>query len=240
MTEDARTARLLDWVQEHVRPGKRFTDERVIVFTEYRATQRYLQERLRRAGSPATASSCSTARPTTTSASGSRAQWQEPPGDYPVRILLATDAASEGISLQSHCHLLAHAEIPWNPNRLEQRNGRVDRHGQPRRRGARPPLRQRRLGERATAAARWRATSTSSRAWCSKVEQIREDLGSAGPVIADQVEEAMLGRRRDARRDAASATTARSRVAAGAGAAHARAARRACATSSTRAARRCT
>src|SRR5204862_5005801 len=58
-------------------------------------------------------------------------QWQEPPSDYAVRVLLATDAASEGISLQRHCHLLAHAEIPWNPNRLEQRNGRIDRHGQP-------------------------------------------------------------------------------------------------------------
>ena len=46
------------------------------------------------------------------------------------RILLATDAASEGIDLQLHCHRLVHYEIPWNPNRLEQRNGRIDRHGQ--------------------------------------------------------------------------------------------------------------
>ena len=139
-TEDARTARLLDWVQEHVRPSTRFTDERVIVFTEYRATQRYLQERLStRAGSPATASSCSTARPTRRSANGSRLNGRSRRRDDPVRVLLATDAASEGISLQRQCHLLAHAEIPWNPNRLEQRNGRVDRHGQPRRGGARPP-----------------------------------------------------------------------------------------------------
>ena len=47
-----------------------------------------------------------------------------------MRILLATDAASEGINLQAHCHRLLHWEIPWNPNRLEQRNGRIDRHGQ--------------------------------------------------------------------------------------------------------------
>ena len=65
------------------------------------------------------------------SASGSRASGRSRRRDYPVRVLLATDAASEGISLQRHCHLLAHAEIPWNPNRLEQRNGRIDRHGQP-------------------------------------------------------------------------------------------------------------
>ena len=48
----------------------------------------------------------------------------------PVRILLATDAASEGIDLQRHCHRVIHYDIPFNPNRLEQRIGRVDRHGQ--------------------------------------------------------------------------------------------------------------
>ena len=43
------------------------------------------------------------------------------------RILLATDAASEGLNLQHHCRRIIHFELPWNPNRLEQRNGRVDR-----------------------------------------------------------------------------------------------------------------
>ncbi|HZP91604.1 MAG TPA: helicase-related protein [Burkholderiales bacterium] len=51
------------------------------------------------------------------------------------RVLLATDAASEGLNLQRHCCRLYHFELPWNPNRLEQRNGRVDRHGQ-----TRPPV----------------------------------------------------------------------------------------------------
>src|SRR5207237_7194431 len=59
-----------------------------------------------------------------------KAAFQADPQASPVRILLATDAASEGIDLQNHCHRLVHYEIPWNPNRLEQRNGRVDRHGQ--------------------------------------------------------------------------------------------------------------
>lgn len=49
-----------------------------------------------------------------------------------VRILLATDAASEGLNLQKHCRRVIHFEFPWNPNRLEQRNGRVDRYGQTR------------------------------------------------------------------------------------------------------------
>ncbi|MEZ5257877.1 MAG: helicase-related protein [Ilumatobacteraceae bacterium] len=49
-----------------------------------------------------------------------------------VRILLATDTASEGIDLQNHCSKLIHVEIPWNPNVMEQRNGRIDRYGQQR------------------------------------------------------------------------------------------------------------
>ncbi|MFZ2054911.1 MAG: helicase-related protein [Candidatus Aminicenantales bacterium] len=47
-------------------------------------------------------------------------------------VLLATDAASEGLNLQKSCRRIIHFELPWNPNRLEQRNGRVDRYGQTR------------------------------------------------------------------------------------------------------------
>ena len=49
-----------------------------------------------------------------------------------VNVLLATDAASEGLNLQWACHRVIHFALPWNPNRLEQRNGRVDRYGQTR------------------------------------------------------------------------------------------------------------
>ena len=47
-------------------------------------------------------------------------------------VLLATDAASEGLNLQSRCRLVVNLELPWNPMRLEQRIGRVDRIGQAR------------------------------------------------------------------------------------------------------------
>jgi hypothetical protein len=50
----------------------------------------------------------------------------------PVRVLVATDAASEGLNLQETARFLIHFDIPWNPSRLEQRNGRLDRHGQAR------------------------------------------------------------------------------------------------------------
>ncbi len=96
-----------------------------IVFTEYRDTLVYLEDRLRIAGhecillhggmDPRERAE-SVAR---FHASGS--------------VLLATDAASEGLNLQRRCRLVIHFELPWTPARLEQRTGRVDRLGQSRR-----------------------------------------------------------------------------------------------------------
>jgi superfamily II DNA or RNA helicase len=48
------------------------------------------------------------------------------------RVLVATDCLSEGINLQEHFDAVLHYDLPWNPNRLEQREGRVDRFGQKR------------------------------------------------------------------------------------------------------------
>ncbi|MCA0454913.1 MAG: DEAD/DEAH box helicase [Chloroflexi bacterium] len=45
-------------------------------------------------------------------------------------ILISTDTSAEGLNLHDRCHHLIHLELPWNPNRLEQRNGRIDRYGQ--------------------------------------------------------------------------------------------------------------
>jgi hypothetical protein len=45
-------------------------------------------------------------------------------------ILVSTDSAAEGLNLHYRCHHLIHLELPFNPNRLEQRNGRIDRYGQ--------------------------------------------------------------------------------------------------------------
>ena len=56
--------------------------------------------------------------------------FQSHPSKHPARILIATDAASEGADFQLYCRNLIHYEIPWNPIRLEQRNGRIDRYGQ--------------------------------------------------------------------------------------------------------------
>jgi hypothetical protein len=51
-------------------------------------------------------------------------------GKSEKRILIATDCLSEGINLQDHFNAVLHYDLPWNPNRLEQREGRVDRYGQ--------------------------------------------------------------------------------------------------------------
>jgi superfamily II DNA or RNA helicase len=50
--------------------------------------------------------------------------------DSPCKILVATDCLSEGINLQEQFNAVLHYDLPWNPNRLEQREGRVDRYGQ--------------------------------------------------------------------------------------------------------------
>src|SRR5437764_14101743 len=129
-----------------------------------------------------------------------KAAFQADPRESKVRILLATDAASEGIDLQNHCSRLIHYEIPWNPNRLEQRNGRIDRHGQ---RASEVNIyhfvsskfRHASLGEDLNVGELDDDLEFLMRA-VRKVESIREDLGKVGPVIAEQVEDAMLGRRR--------------------------------------------
>ena len=50
--------------------------------------------------------------------------------ENPHRVLCATDCLSEGVNLQDKFNAVIHYDLPWNPNRLEQREGRVDRFGQ--------------------------------------------------------------------------------------------------------------
>ena len=53
-------------------------------------------------------------------------------GAHPKRVLVCTDCLSEGINLQEHFDAVVHYDLAWNPTRHEQREGRVDRYGQPR------------------------------------------------------------------------------------------------------------
>ena len=99
--------------------------EPAIVFTEYRDTLARLERRVAAAGH-----AVAVLHGGMTPAERGRVQdaFNERGG-----ILLATDAASEGLNLHHRCRLVLHYELPWNPSRLEQRAGRVDRLGQTRR-----------------------------------------------------------------------------------------------------------
>lgn len=198
---DIKAKKLIAWLHENICPKGKWSDTRVIIFTEYRATQNWLQGILAAEGFTG-GDRLLTMYGGMDSEERERvkAAFQADPAQSPVRILLATDAASEGIDLQNHCCRLIHYEIPWNPSRLEQRNGRIDRHGQ----RANEVLvyhfvakgygdRERRMVE--TSVGELDADLEFLMRAVRKVEAIREDLGKVGPVIAEQVEDAMLGRR---------------------------------------------
>lgn len=198
---ESKADKLVKWLESVVRPNGHWNQERVIIFTEYRDTQKWLHDHLATRGfKEGDRLELLYGAQDTDDRERIKAAFQFDPKDSPIRILLATDAASEGIDLQRHCHRLIHYEIPWNPNRLEQRNGRIDRHGQ-----RAPEVRVYHFvasgfreetefaeGSGASLAADLEFLYRAAK----KVQQIREDLGKVGPVIAEQVEEAMLGKRR--------------------------------------------
>jgi SNF2 family DNA or RNA helicase len=117
--------------------------QKVVVFTEYRDTLRAAARRLHAEGIPFV-----TFHGATPDSERDRAvkAFLHDPG---VRVFLATDAASEGINLQNAAHHLVHLDVPWNPNRYEQRNGRIDRYGQ---------------GQTHTSGASWLQTTAVSKA----------------------------------------------------------------------------
>ncbi len=90
-------------------------------------------------------------------------------------ILVATDAISEGINLQHVCAQVIHYELPWNPNRLEQRNGRVDRFGQ---REKTVYIRTMVMDETLDA--------TILKVLVEKANQIRRDYGFSPPYFGDE------------------------------------------------------
>ena len=100
--------------------------EKVIVFTEYRDTLEAVQARLEADTDLAGRSVVLRGGLTRKQRLARQEQFEQPA----TRVLLATDAASEGLNLQRCCRRVIHVELPWNPNRMEQRNGRVDRYGQ--------------------------------------------------------------------------------------------------------------
>jgi hypothetical protein len=142
---DARVRKLFEWIEANMCPGllhqsgttrPAWNDTRLLIFTEFEDTKRYLVQQL-------TAAIARTDKaavrievfhgPTPPEKREEiKRAFNASPDKHPVRILVATDAAREGLNLQAHCWNLFHFDVPWNPSRMEQRNGRIDRKLQPR------------------------------------------------------------------------------------------------------------
>ena len=193
---DSKAKAILGWINKYLKTDGKWNNKRVILFTEYRDTHAWLHNILVHNGVKNEALMLLHGETPPEEREAIKAAFQTSPEISPVRILLATDAASEGIDLQNYCNYMIHVEIPWNPNVMEQRNGRIDRHGQ-----------------KESSVFIWHPVGkdfTESAVQVRKpgdivgdfeylmraaikIDTIREDLGSVGPVIARQIEDAMLG-----------------------------------------------
>ena len=145
---DVKLGYLINWIREHLCPDlppfghapvgspPRWNNRRVLIFTENReGTKRFLVNLLSQAieGSDRADERIAVIDGLTSSTHRQVIQrrFNTDPAHDPLRILLATDAAREGLNFQAHCADLFHFDLPWNPGRIEQRNGRIDRKLQP-------------------------------------------------------------------------------------------------------------
>jgi hypothetical protein len=182
---DARARALLAWVREKQCPtlgavGARWLPRRVLIFTEYADTRAWLVDLLRgvseasdrgeeRVGSLHGAMDDDARESVKQAFNASTEQ-------HPLRILVATDAAREGINLQAACADLFHFDLPWNPARIEQRNGRIDRTLQPEPEVRCHYFRYKNLPEDVVLAK-----------LVSKSHAIAAELGSFAPVVSDRI-----------------------------------------------------
>jgi ERCC4-related helicase len=182
---DSKARALIRWIERNLQAGGKWNGERVLIFTEYRHTLEYLKDILSQSGFGEAVLSISGGMPDD-EREEINAAFQSPVDQHPVRILIATDAASEGADFQNQCRNVIHYEIPWNPVRLEQRNGRIDRHGQ-----TADEVRIHHF------VFRNHEDSEFLKRIVEKVEAIRTDLGSVGALIAENVRQHALGKHVD-------------------------------------------
>ncbi|MCU6480470.1 DISARM system SNF2-like helicase DrmD [Arthrobacter sp. A2-55] len=178
---DSRLDELLRFLDAVCRPdGLHWTNERVVVFTEYAHTVDWLTRVLTQRGYKDRLAVIQGSTPPE-DREYIRSQFTEDPSKEPVRVLLATDAAGEGIDLQTHCHRLVNFDIPFNPSRLEQRIGRIDRYGQ-----KQEPL----VFHLAPAAdsSVYAADASFMARIAKKVATVEQDLGSVNQVIGDEIQ----------------------------------------------------
>lgn len=189
---DSKAEAICRWIENNLKDAKKWNNQRVILFTEYRTTQQWLEKILTEKGYAGKRLAIINGGMDHEEREEIKAAFQTHPEQSDVRILLATDAASEGIDLQNHCNCLIHLEIPYNPNVMEQRNGRIDRHGQ-----------------KAKEILIWHPVDSGAASderdtigghkddiirALTKLESMREDMGSVNPVIAPQMAGLIEGR----------------------------------------------
>jgi superfamily II DNA or RNA helicase len=190
---DSKGRAIVEWIESNLRSEGQWNDRRVILFTEYRTTHQWLHEILASHGYGGDRLGMIHGGMDQEERENVKAAFQTNPQDADIRILLATDAASEGIDLQNYCNCLIHIEIPYNPNVMEQRNGRIDRHGQ-----------------KHDEVLIWHPADGGAASGDSlgghkddiiralvKLEAMREDMGSVNPVIAPQMADLVEGTRRE-------------------------------------------
>ncbi|WP_278265429.1 DISARM system SNF2-like helicase DrmD [Nocardia sp. AG03] len=179
---DSKLKALVDFLDAVCRPdGKSWTNERVVVFTEYAATLEWIKGVLEQRGYK---DRLAVIQGSTDAEERERirARFSADPSKEPVRVLLATDSAGEGIDLQARCHRLVNYDIPFNPSRLEQRIGRIDRYGQ-----QQTPLIFQFAPDRTSST--FGADQDFLRRIAEKVGTVHSDLGAVNQVIDDEVQQ---------------------------------------------------
>lgn len=195
---DPRVRLLLDWVREHQCPGlpragdpvpdtpPTWTARRAVIFTEYVDTKRWLEQQLRAALADTDRADERIASFTGGMGDEAReavkAAFNADPERDPLRILIATDAAREGVNLQNHCADLFHFDVPWNPSRMEQRNGRIDR-----------KLQREPIVRCHYFVFTQRAEDRVLQVLVEKTRTIARELGSLSPVLDRKLEAALQG-----------------------------------------------
>jgi superfamily II DNA or RNA helicase len=179
---DSRLDRLIGFLDAVCRPdGNTWSHERVVIFTEYAHTVDWLARVLRQRGYVEERLAVIQGSTKPEDREYIRSQFTADPAKEPVRVLLATDAAGEGIDLQTHCHRLVNFDIPFNPSRLEQRIGRIDRYGQT----EEPQVFH--FVPVAGASAYAADVDFMSRI-ARKIAQVEYDLGSANQVVGEEIQ----------------------------------------------------
>lgn len=186
---DARLEKLIGFLDATCRPdGKTWSNERVVVFTEYADTLEWLTRVLRSKGYADDRLAVIQGSTSPEDREYIRSQFTADPTKEPVRVLLATDAAGEGIDLQTYCHRLVNFDIPFNPSRLEQRIGRIDRYGQ-----AEEPQVYHLAPERDSST--YDSDLKFMEIIARKIAQVEYDLGSANQVVGTQIQDHFGSRR---------------------------------------------